>query len=282
MIGRRRVVVLALLASVAPFLPVAAAEAPLEIGIFPYLSIRTLLERHQPLREHLEKSLGRPVTFVTAPDFRSFVQRTQAREFAVAVTAPHFARLAQIDAGYRPMIHPAAPLRGVFLVRDQDGPRHMAELRGTTIATPDRLAVVTMMGEEALALAGLTVPRDARLAPQPSHNAAALAVVRGEATAALLSQYVLNLLDPDLRSRLRVLGTTAELPAPMAWMAAPQLPAAQVAALSKAVLDFAGTEAGRQFMATMGYQGMEALDEDEMRRADPYLPALRRALAETS
>jgi phosphonate transport system substrate-binding protein len=283
MLGRRSLILLvALIAFLAPAVPAMAAPegAVLEIGIFPYLSVRTLLERHRPLREHLEKALGRPVAFVTAPDFRSFVERTQAGEFRVVVTAPHFARLAQLDAGFRPLVHPKAPLRGLLLVRDDGGPRDLAGLRGASIATPDRLAVVTMLGEEALARAGLLVGRDVRLVARPSHNAAALAVLRGEASAALLSQYVLNMMDAELRAQLRVLGTTAELPAPMAWMAAPRVPATEAEAIARALMDFANTAAGRAFLADVGFQGIEPLDDAELGRADPYLPPLRRALAE--
>lgn len=260
-----------------------AAEAALEMGIFPYLSVRTLMERFQPLRDHLAKALDRPVHMTTASDFRTFVDRTRAGNYQLVVTAPHLARLAQRSSGYQPLLQPVNPLRGVFLVAANSPVRSLGDLKGQTVAAPDRLALVTALGEQALALAGLSVPGEVRLEPHPSHNAATQAVLRGLAGAALVSEYTYLQLPSDQRGALRQIGMTAELPAPMIILAAPGLDKARMEAIRAAILDFAErTPEGRRFMATTHLQGWEIPSAEELEALDRYLPALQRALAEPS
>jgi phosphonate transport system substrate-binding protein len=259
----------------------AEAEAALEMGIFPYLSVRTLMEKYQPLRDHLAKALGRPVQLVTAPDFRGFVARTQVGQYQMVITAPHFARMAQRQAGYKPLLQPVNPLRGVFLVSAAAAPQSLKDLKGMSVATPDRLAVVTALGEEALSAAGLSVPAEVTIEPQPSHNAALQAVLRGLAGAALVSHYIHLQLPDDIRGRLRAIGETAELPAPMVILTGPGVSDAQAEIIRAAVLDFAErTPEGRAFMETTRLGAWEFPSESEMQELDRYLPALQRALAE--
>ena len=82
----------------------SADNTTIEIGILPTLSTRTILATYQPLREYVEEKLGQPVTLVTAADYRTFLDRTQRGEYRFVVTAPHYARLAQSEAGYVPMV----------------------------------------------------------------------------------------------------------------------------------------------------------------------------------
>ncbi|MDH4275517.1 MAG: phosphate/phosphite/phosphonate ABC transporter substrate-binding protein, partial [Gammaproteobacteria bacterium] len=82
----------------------AAEPAMIEFGVLPVLSTRSNITLYEPLRDYLERRVGKKVVLTTAIDYRSYVARTQHREFQYLVTAPHFARLAQVGAGYRPMV----------------------------------------------------------------------------------------------------------------------------------------------------------------------------------
>ena len=72
----------------------ADEKTPLTLGVFPYVSPVQLAAFHAPLKDYLTKSLGRPVTLVTAPDFNSFVDRTRDGQYDIIFTAPHLGRLA--------------------------------------------------------------------------------------------------------------------------------------------------------------------------------------------
>lgn len=68
---------------VAPVCPVLAAApaGTLNLGVFPYLSPTQMVEQLEPLRQHIETTLGKPVALASAPDFIGFVQRTQQEEY---------------------------------------------------------------------------------------------------------------------------------------------------------------------------------------------------------
>lgn len=262
--------------------PQAVAQpGPLEIGIFPLLSVRTLMERFQPMRDELEKSLQRPVTLITAPDFRNFVERTQAKQYRLVITAPHFARLAQKKAGYRPILQPINPMMGVFFVRKESKITSVSELKGSVIATPDPLALVTALGELEMKKHGVFPGKNAYFLSLPTHNAAILALQHGQVDAALASNYQFMQLKPEERAELRQLGVTEQLPAPFVILAGPTMPEAEALAIRQAILDFAEkTPAGKGFLERTGYQGFEAATETDMKHLDPFLPGLEKKLQE--
>ncbi len=79
---------------------VAGDQQPLELGIVPYLSTRPILTLYELLQHDLQVSLKRPVLLVRAPNPEAFVRHALKRESPVAITAPLYARLAQLEAGY--------------------------------------------------------------------------------------------------------------------------------------------------------------------------------------
>ncbi|MBF0332935.1 MAG: phosphate/phosphite/phosphonate ABC transporter substrate-binding protein [Alphaproteobacteria bacterium] len=258
----------------------AADRGPIEIAVLPYFSARTLFQQFEPLRAFIEEKLGRPTYLQTAPDYQSFVARTQRGEFGLVVTGPHLARLAQVEAGYQPLAQWKSPLRGVFVVRGACDCATLGDLRGRSVATPDRLAVTTMLGDEALRGAGLTPGVDIAFNPQLSHNAALLSVLRGEDAAALVWSKAMVTLDPELRADFRELAQTAELPIASVFMAGPASPPADVEALRAALLEFGGTPGGRDFLEKSGYEGIIPVMADELGGLDRYLPATRAAMGD--
>lgn len=258
-----------------------AAEADsVEIAVLPFFSARVLVETYEPMRAAIQARLGRPTYLVTARDFRTFALRTEAGGYGFILTAPHLGRLAQLEAGYRPLLQWLAPLRGVFMV-DRDSPlRSLADLRGRRVGMPDPLAAITMMGEETLRAAGLVPGKNIILASQPSHNAALLSVLRGENAAALTWVNTLDTIEPDIRDRLRPLAYTGEMPVASVFMAGPRLPAAEADALRAALLAFAGSDAGRGFLKRAGYDGIVPIASDGLAPFDRFLPAVRRLLAQ--
>jgi phosphonate transport system substrate-binding protein len=255
-----------------------ADPAAIEIAVLPYFSQRTLLDQYEPLRAFVEARLRRPTYLATAHDYRTFVQRTQRREYAFVITGPHLGRLAQVDAGYRPLLGWKSQLQGVFLVRTDSGVHALSDLRDRSIGTPPALAVTTMLGQAALAEAGLSADA-VKAVPQPSHNAAALAVVHGEQAAALVWTKTMAAIDPHLRSQLRPIATTAILPTASLFLASPGLPEDQAAALRDALLAFSDTAEGKAFLAKSDYEGLIPIQPDDLVYLDRFLALTRQALA---
>lgn len=260
-------------------LPAATAGEAIEIGVAPYYSIKLLFEQYEPLRLHLEKSLARPVYLATAKDFHDFAHATRRHDFPFVFTVPHFGRLAQIDSGYRPLAQMKAKLQGTFLVRKDSFFTKITDLKGRTLATPDRLAIITFMGEEALVEAGLSLSQVARQA-KPTHNAAALSVLNGETDAALVWHSTLASMAPEIAGQLRAIGNTVELPTFILFLAAPEVSAADAEAAREAVLAFGASEAGQAFKKATAYGHIAPVLPAEIAHLDRYLPRVRDALGQ--
>lgn len=258
----------------------ARADQPaLEIGVFPYLSTRTVLTTYQPLQQYLERHLQRPVLLVTAPDMRTFVERTQKGTYSYVITAPHFARYAQLDAEYVPILRVDRQLFGVVVVDQNSDMKRISDLRGRSVVIPDRLAIISMLGLELLRSSGLRPDRDVAVHSALSHNSAVLSVQRGDHAAAVTSITALRQMPDALRASVRELGRTQEVPHVM-YLARKDMPKPEVERLTALILEFAErTPEGRRFIEDTGYVGLRRVSADELRKLDPYVEELRSLLS---
>lgn len=259
--------------------PVRADPPPLEIGVFPYLSTRAVLTIHQPLRQYLQRTLGRPVQLYTAADFKAFVERTRRGDYDVVVTAPHFARLAQTEAGYLPLAMYTRELRGLVLVARQSPYKDIGELRGKSVAIPNRLAIVSSMSLQLLRDRGLQPGTDFKLLAAASHNSGVLSVQRGESDAAITEAAALKQMPDELKDSVRVLATTDEVPHVM-YLAHSRLGPAETDRIKTALLHFAESPEGRTFLQANGFEGLKPVDDADLKRMDPYVKELKSMLGQ--
>jgi len=252
-------------------LPAMAADVkPVEIGVFPYLSVRAVLTTFQPIRRYLERELGRPMELYTAPDYRSFIDRTRQGEYDVLITAPHFARLAQLQTGYVPLAGFTKTLVPVIAVATNSPYKKMADLRGKTVVIPDRLALVSMMGLRLLREQGMESGRDFRVVSAISHNSAVLDVTRARADAAITDATALRQMPPELRDGVRVIAMAGKAPHVM-LMAHPRLGQATIRQLRWLLEQFPEkSPEGQEFFAATGYEGLKPVPETVLKSLDPY------------
>lgn len=277
-IARLGVCCLALISWVLPAGLARAEEPPLEVAIFPTLSAKSLLEMYEPLRAALQQRLHRPVYFSTARDFATFAHRTQAREFPYVITAAHLARLAQVEAGYRPVLRMNTTMNAAFLVAKDSPVKTIQDLRGQSIGTPDPLALATMAIKDALLSAGLDPVRDVHLTPHVSHNAAILSVLRGENVAAGVWEPSLIRMGPEVAAKLRKVGDAVVLPMATLLLAGSRQPATEVDEVHRAIFDYAATPEGKEFFQKTAYYGVSDVDPVQFQMYDRYLPLVRSAL----
>lgn len=252
-----------------------ASPRPLEIGIFPYLSTRALVSTYQPLQQYLEKKLQRPVHLVTAPDMRTFVERTQKGVYMYVVTAPHFARLAQLEAGYRPLLRANRNLSGALLARKNSGIHTIEDLRGKSLATADSLTIISVLGLELLKRNGLTSGKDVTIQYLPTHNSAVVSLQNGAVDAAVVSMTAFMQMTQEQHAGLSIVTQTAEVPHVM-YLANPKVSAAEAEAFSQVVRQFTEqTPEGKQFIDGLGYQSLRPPTEQELRSLDPYMDMLK-------
>lgn len=261
-----------------PFGAIAQTAAPLEIGLLPNLSARTLMAQYQPLREFLERETKRPVQLSTAPNWTRFHQRTLNLDYELVVTAANLARVAQLDRGYVPLLTYAPNIKGLVVFATARPVAGVADLRGQTLVLSNPQSLVTLRGMQWLAENGLQRDRDFRTIDTPTDDSVGSVVVRGDAVAAMLSGGEYRAIPDAVKARLQVLTSFAEVPG-FVVLANPKLAASEVRGLKDQLLRFADDSAeGRAFFASSGFSGIRELPAGTMESMDPYVEATRRLL----
>ena len=258
-----------------------AAPPPLKIGVVPYLSARTLINSYQPLRNFLQDSLGRPVEVYTATGFKAFFDSTDQGAFDLVVTPAHFARIAQIDNGFVPLVRYSGGARGLLVVPQNSGMKSIQELRGRIIAVPDRLSLASIVCVEYLRQSGLSSALDLRLLETHSFNSAVLTLQKGEAAAAISAPAALMQMPPGLRDSVRILADTGDY-INLVFLAHPRLGTKEVERLRQSIQRFADeTAAGRTFLESTGFGSIIPASDTDLQRLDPYVAETRRLLGRT-
>lgn len=256
--------------------PASGQQEALSVGVVPYLTPNVLINLFQPVRRHLESTLGRSVDLYTSPDVKSFVKRTLKPDFDLVITAAHHARLAQVEAGYVPLARFSGPLHAAVVVAGDAKFRELKDLHGQRIAITDRSILVNIAAIKALADLGIG-EKDVFLIPANSQNTAILAVARGDADAAIIAHFTLNQIPAEQRSGVRLLFQSGVLPN-VTLLAKPTLPGAEIERIRQALLRLPATPDGSRFLQQSGFQGIEATDDTYMKKLDVYLPETRRQL----
>lgn len=250
---------------------------PLRVGLLPYLSTQRLLDSYAPLRDYLESALHRPVILITAPSFEMYVNRASQYEYDLYLTAPHFAALAESQSGYRRVSRLLRELDGSLIVARGGPVKTIADLKGRTVTTPDRLAIITMLGEALLQENNLMPGKDVTVQYTPSHNNAIVAVASGRADAAVVSGAVFDTMPLDVKERLEILTHTSKVPH-MMFMASPKISLPDYLALRQAMLQFNASGAGKRFFDKSGYGDMGEIGDEQMRQLQPYIAILQQRI----
>ena len=255
------------------WLPAGRADPALVFGVLPSESVATKFRRYAPLREYLSRRLGRTVVLETARNFTEFRRRTLAGRYDLLETAPHFVPEA-IDSGrYTVITTLRDPLTAVIVVRATSGYRKPAELAGATVATPSPSAIITRLGKDTLAAAGLIGERAPRYIAFPTHNAAYAAVIGKAADAAVISSNVFNKVRRQ-RQPLRSIGHSRPI-LNMSILVATRLDPGLGRRLQQILVHMTDEPAGRRVLREMVYPGYrEATPEafDPLRAYRPPLP----------
>ena len=266
-----------------PLAVVAQAMAPLEIGLLPNISVRTLLSQYQPLRDYLARVLHRPVHLSTAPDWSVFHQRMASTEYDLVATAPHMARLAQLDHGWQPVVQMLPDVKCLLVFAAARPIQAVAELRGKTLVLSNPQSLVVMTGLAWLTTMDLRGGQDFGLARTPTDDSAGSVLLRGDATAALMSASELKSMPEAVRDQLRILITFAEMPGFMI-LASPRVDAAMLSQIKQQLLAFGDADSSEaaDFMRATGFTGMREIAPGVLQSMDVYINATREKLVKAS
>ena len=249
------------------------AGAPLTITLAPFLSPASLLAAFRPLREHLERTLGRPVAMSTTKDFRSLCESVRQQQQDAAMLPAHLARLAIADWGHRALAATIDSLDVVVLVRRDSAATVPADLRGGTVAMLDPLALTATVGRQWLQEQGLLGAVSVQTTP--SINSALFALDRGDAQAIIAGHTQLLGLSVSTPRNDRVLATLRGIPGPI-YVARPGLAAADFEALQAAMLSFRHDPSRA---VTAANSSLHAVPPSLLEQLDPLAAIARRTLA---
>lgn len=256
----------------------AQTPAVLRMGVFPYLSPSQLIEQQEPLRRFIEATLGRPVVLSSAPDFPSFVKRTQQGEYDLVVTAPHMARLAQKRDGWQVVAMSGQQTATTIVVRKESPLARLEDLRGKRLAVGSRHSVTYLLAEEALGKKRLKLGRDVLVQETASFSNVLQSVLVGEVEAGATPTLLWDnwvLANEEQRTQLREI-YRAPPPNPHSFfvMMPPATPAATVVKLREALLAWNDTPEGRDFLHKSQFLSFVAPTEKAMARSDPFVHVL--------
>lgn len=247
----------------------AAEDRPLRLGIMPFNSALALVKTHQPLRQHLETSLGRRVEIYTSTDYYTFINELLEGQFDLAIAGPHFGRMAS-ERGWVPLVRYQVDLQPVFVVSNQSDIQHFKDLRGKRIGLSSRLSISSIGGVWWLEEQGLRLGKDYQLFERVTHGAAVASVAVGELDAALTTYTPLRQLPADIQAKVRTLPLDVRVPHLMTLVRSGLGPTT-VDAVRKALLSFPATPGGRAFFSATGYEGYKLVSTADMRQMKPYV-----------
>jgi phosphonate transport system substrate-binding protein len=255
-----------------PLLAAANTDA-LVLGVFPYISASQMMDQLSPLIKRIENTLGKEIVMVSAPDFKSFVERTSKGEYDIIITGAHMGLLAEKRDGWQRVVQSGQQLATVVLVHQQSNIHNLADLRGKKMAVGNILSITYLLAEKALAQEGIDAKKDMNIIETATFSNVVESVFLGEveagATALLLwdSEQVKTIQRQQLRD---IFLSKSRIPA-FLIMTNPKIDKESVNILTKSLLNFRDTSEGRAFLQKSQFKSFHPLDNTTMELAEPYV-----------
>jgi len=254
-----------------------ANERPLQVGVLPNLSARTLMTQYQPFRQFLEGELSRPVEIITAPGMRAFHERALAGNYHLTVTAANLARIAETDAGMVPisMYEPRIP--GTLVTRRDRPLSSLEQARGSAVALTNPLSLVALTFRQWASGQGLEPGRDLLLLEARNEDSLAELLATGAARLAVMSRGEFNAIRADVRENLVVWQEFARVPGFLVLLGTSVGPA-ETRRLINCLALLPRTEEGQRFFAATGFQTIRPVTPEDLAELDPVVAETRRLL----
>jgi phosphonate transport system substrate-binding protein len=183
----------------------AAAEGKnpsrLRVALLPDENASTLIQNAQPLKNYLEKTLGKSVELIVTTDYSSMIEAMRFGRIEVAYFGPFSYVLAKSRApGIEPFavgIERGTPTYHSVIIAGANSPvKSLADIRGQSFAYGDQASTSSHLAPRAHILrhAGLNGETDYRPVHLGTHDAVARAVQAGQVPAGALSKAIYDVL----------------------------------------------------------------------------------------
>ena len=165
----------------------------LRVALLPDEDASTVIKNNKPLKDHLEKALGKSVELVVTTDYSSMIEAMRHGRLELA----YFGPLSYVMARTKSEIEPFAALekkgsttyKGVIIANAKAGVKSLKDIKGKNMAFGDPASTSShLIPKSILAAEGLKAGKDYKEHFLGAHDAVALAVQTGRADAGGLSK----------------------------------------------------------------------------------------------
>ena len=258
--------------------PPPPADNTLVIGVLPNVAAATLIPQYENLKRYLERVGGQKVRIVVPGNFKLFFDSMMNGEFDLAVSAPHFARVAQLDRSMTPLVI-YEPRINALLIAPIDSSFTVArDLRERALAFANPTSLVAMYGQQWLRQQNLEAGKDYEVRGARTDLGVGRMLLSGDVVAAVMSNGEFRALPPEESSRLKVIEVFARIPN-FIVMAHPRLERDRITKLRAQFKGFlVEGEDGAAFAKATGLSGMADADDAQLKELDPFVALTRRAM----
>jgi phosphonate transport system substrate-binding protein len=257
----------------------ARAQAkPLQIGVLPNVSARIIATQYEPVQAYLSSKLERQISISTATDWASFYRNTKADQYDVVVAAAHVARLMQVDLGMAPVASYVPNIKGLFVMTKMTTDTSVQALRGSKLVLANPASLVAFESEQWLDKQGLKVGSDYSVVPVRGDDSVGLTLLRGDATAGVLSMGEFNQHPAAVKEQLRIVQNFTEVPSFVVLVHPKMLPASK-SDLIKQFTNFSEMPEGKTFEARTNFRVKTQINDKELAAMDVYLEKTRRLMS---
>jgi len=165
----------------------------LKVALLPDENASTIIKNNQPLKDYLEKTLGKKIELIVTTDYSSMIEAMRHGRLDLA----YFGPLSYVLARQKSEIEPFVALKSkgsttyqsVVIANNASGVNAIGDIKGKNMAYGDKASTSShLIPKSVLAEKGLDAGRDYQEHFVGSHDAVALAVQNGHAQAGGLSR----------------------------------------------------------------------------------------------
>ena len=165
----------------------------LKVALLPDENASTIIKNNQPLKDYLEKTLGKKIELIVTTDYSSMIEAMRHGRLDLA----YFGPLSYVLARQKSEIEPFVALKtkgsttyqSVVIANSAAGVSRIEDIKGKNMAYGDKVSTSShLIPKSMLAEQGLDSGRDYKEHFVGSHDAVAMAVQNGHAQAGGLSR----------------------------------------------------------------------------------------------
>lgn len=192
----------------------------LKVALLPDENASTIIKNNQPLKDYLEKTLGKKIELIVTTDYSSMIEAMRHGRLDLA----YFGPLSYVLARQKSEIEPFVALKtkgsttyqSVVIANSAAGINRIEDIKGKNMAYGDKASTSShLIPKSVLAEKGLDVGRDYKEHFVGSHDAVAIAVQNGHAQAGGLSRPIFeSLVERKVidNAKVKVLGYSKPFP----------------------------------------------------------------------